>query len=204
MPLWQTLAGGGITILATAVTQTAIGRRDRKARAIAREQELANLKDEREHAARVEIRSRSREAAERALGLAVSLRDTGDSAKGTDDPFFSYTGSTLQELATAALLIEDKVVRSALNTARSTIFIWSAQVVLEDLSPVDVRKHQMRVIRTVVELLSAYLRADDESLQQHLTNLSGTHTVTLTAQRELRIAREAKEEAESESDETPS
>lgn len=173
LPLWQTLAGGGVTLLATVVTQQAIGRRDRKAREKARIDELSDRDDEREHARRLEVRARSREAAERTLALAVDLRDTALKARGEDDPFLSSEGSGLNALTSSALLIEDDVVRRTLSTASTTIVLWSAQVLFDELPRAEARREQAGVMRGVVSLLSAYLRGDDVELEKALADLSG-------------------------------
>lgn len=184
MPLWQTLLGGALTLTATVVTQYTIGRRDRQARAAARAHELADLAGERAHARQMEVRSRSREAAERALGVSIGLRDAWNAARDEEEPFTSTGIAGLRELTTVALLIEDPTIRETLDTANSAITSWAIVSMVEQWAPERARKAQRAVLREVVELLGAHLRGDDEELKQRLENVARARQEITDVQRE--------------------
>lgn len=168
MPLWQTLAGGSITLIATVVTQAAIGRRDREARGIARSNELADLKEEREHARQTQVRGQARAAAESVLALALGLRERWRRNWG-GEPWDTDATAKILELQTSALLLDDGDLRSTVARARNAMYDTNTIAQVDALSDDQRKALQLSILVALVEVMAAYLRDDvDEVARQRI------------------------------------
>jgi len=90
----------------------------------------------------------------------------------TTDTFLASQRSGIIELTISTLLIENRLIGRVLGTSNSTIVIRAVSVLIGGVPRGAARTEQVRVVRQLVSLLSAYLRCDDDDLQAALGGIA--------------------------------